>query len=109
MVYVSTKLLSPIFERWWQLGDDPGDRRKANVMPIFKKGKEEDLCYCRLVGLTSVPGQVVKEICLEAVSRHVKVIWNIQNGLTKGNPYLTSLIVLYDGKFSSGNRREAVY
>lgn len=63
-------------------------------MPIFKKGKEEYLCYCRLVGLTSVPGEVMKEICLDAISRQVKekmVIGNSQNGLTKGKLYLTSL------------------
>ncbi|XP_059682102.1 receptor-type tyrosine-protein phosphatase eta [Gavia stellata] len=80
-------------------------------MPIFNKGKEEDLYYCRLVGPTSVLEEVLKEICLEAISRHMKekmVIENIKNGLTKGKPYLTSLIALYDEKFSSANKRKAV-
>lgn len=72
VVYVSTKLLSPIFERLWQLREVPGDWRKANVMPVFKKGKKEDLHYCRLVGPTSVSVVVMKEICLEAISRHMK-------------------------------------
>ena len=47
----------------------------------------------------------------EGISRHMRekmVIGNIKNGLTKGKPYLTSLIVLYDEKFSSGNKRKAV-
>jgi len=31
-----------IFERSWQLGEVPADWRKANVSPIFKKGKKKD-------------------------------------------------------------------
>jgi len=31
-----------IFERSWRTGEVPEDWRKANVTPIFKKGKKED-------------------------------------------------------------------
>jgi len=31
-----------IFERSWRKGDVPEDWRKANVTPVFKKGKKED-------------------------------------------------------------------
>jgi len=34
--------LSIIFERSWRTGEVPEDWRKANVTPIFKKGKKED-------------------------------------------------------------------
>lgn len=47
----------------------------------------------------------------EAVSRHMEekiVIWIMKNVLTKGKPYLTSPIVLYDERFSSGKKRKGV-
>ena len=34
--------LSIIFERSWRTGEVPEDWRKANVTPVFKKGKKED-------------------------------------------------------------------
>jgi len=33
--------LSIILERSWRSGEVPEDRRKANVTPVFKKGKKE--------------------------------------------------------------------
>jgi len=33
------KPLSMIFERLWQSGKVPGDWRKTNIAPIFKKGR----------------------------------------------------------------------
>ena len=36
---VIARPLSTIFDQSWQLGELPKDWRKANVTPIFKKGK----------------------------------------------------------------------
>lgn len=68
------------------------------------------MCYCRMFGPTAVPVKVMV-ICPETISRHMKekiVIGNIKNGLIKAKSYVTSLVVLYDEKFSSGNKRKAV-
>jgi len=51
--FMSVQSCSLLSERLWQQAEVSGDWRRANAMPIFKKGKEGDLCYCRLVGLTS--------------------------------------------------------
>ncbi|PKU42688.1 rna-directed dna polymerase from mobile element hypothetical protein [Limosa lapponica baueri] len=40
---VIVKLISIIFDKSWRTGEVPEDWRKANVMPVFKKGKKEDL------------------------------------------------------------------
>jgi len=37
------KPLSMVFERSWQSGEVPGDWRKGNTVPIFKKRMKEDL------------------------------------------------------------------
>jgi len=34
--------LSIIFERSWRTGEVPEDWKKANVTPVFSKGKKED-------------------------------------------------------------------
>ena len=46
-------------------GEVPEDWRKANVTPVFKKGKKEDPGNYRQVSLTSSPGQMMEQLMLE--------------------------------------------
>jgi len=39
---VIAKPLSTIFQRSWQSGEVPGDWRKGNLVPIFKKDRKDD-------------------------------------------------------------------
>ncbi|KGL76315.1 RNA-directed DNA polymerase from mobile element jockey, partial [Tinamus guttatus] len=66
------KPLSIIFERSWRTGEVPEDWKKANVTPVFKKGKKEDPGNYRPVSLTSVPGKVMERLILAVVSRHME-------------------------------------
>ncbi|KGL79505.1 RNA-directed DNA polymerase from mobile element jockey, partial [Tinamus guttatus] len=72
MADVTAKPLSIIFERSWRTGEVPEDWKKANVTPVFKKGKKEEPGNYRLVSLTSVPGKVMEQLILAIVSRHME-------------------------------------
>lgn len=92
---VIAKPLSIIFAQLCQLGEVSRDQRKANVTPVFSKGKKEDMRNYRPVSLTSVPGNVMKQLSLETISRHMKekkIIKSSQHGFTKEKSCLTNLI-----------------
>ncbi|XP_068793436.1 microcephalin isoform X3 [Struthio camelus] len=74
--------------------------KKANVTPVFKKGKKEEPGNSRPVILPSIPGKVMEQLTLEVVTKHLedrKVIRSSQHGFTKGKSCLTNLMAFCDG------------
>ncbi|CAM5146718.1 unnamed protein product [Natator depressus] len=103
--------LAIIFENSWQSGEVPDYWKKANVVPIFKKGKKEDPGNYRPVSLTSVPGKIMELVLKESILKHLderKVIRNSQHGFTKGKSCLTNLITFYDEITGSVDEGKAV-
>jgi len=92
--------LSFILERSWRTGEVLEDWRKANVTPVFKKGKKKDPGNYGPVSLTSIPEYKIEQLILEVIIKQVeekKVIRRSQHGFTKGKSCLTNLIAFYDG------------
>jgi len=111
LVDVIAEPLSIIFERSWRTEEVPEDWRKANVTPIFKKGKKEDPRNYRLLSLTSILGKVMEQLILEVIIKHVKEkkdIRSSQHGFTKGKLCLTNLTAFYDGMTSWVDEGRAV-
>ncbi|GAB0190938.1 mitochondrial enolase superfamily member 1 [Grus japonensis] len=89
--------------RSWRTGEVSEDWKKANVTPVFKKGKKKDPGNYRPVSLISIPGKVMKHFILGVMSKHVeekKVIRSGQHGFTNGKSSLTNLLAFYDGMTS---------
>ncbi|KAK4816622.1 hypothetical protein QYF61_019321 [Mycteria americana] len=78
----------------WLTGEVPADWRLANVTPIFKKGRKEDPGNYRPVSLTSVPGKLMEQIILSAITWHVENNQGIKpswHGFRKGSILLEKL------------------
>ncbi|GAB0181361.1 mitochondrial enolase superfamily member 1 [Grus japonensis] len=89
--------LSIIFEKLWRSGDIPEDLKKAHVTPIYKKSLKEDPGNYRPISLTSIPGKVMEQILLGAITSQMKhVIGKSKRGFTKDKLCLTSLIAFYN-------------
>ncbi|KFP27068.1 RNA-directed DNA polymerase from mobile element jockey, partial [Colius striatus] len=69
---VIAELLSVIFKESWRTGKVPEDWRKANVTPVFKKGRKDDSGNYRPVSLTSIPGKMLEQLILNIVNRHMR-------------------------------------
>uniref|UniRef100_A0A670K9H8 Reverse transcriptase domain-containing protein n=1 Tax=Podarcis muralis TaxID=64176 RepID=A0A670K9H8_PODMU len=96
---VISEPLAVIFENSWRTGEVPADWRRANVVPIFKKGKREDPNNYRPVSLTSIPGKILEQIIKQTVCEHLErnaVITNSQHGFLKNKSCQTNLLSFFD-------------
>lgn len=66
LVDVVAKTLLIFGKSWWS-GEVPGDWKKENIAPIFKKGRKKHPGNYRHVSLTPVTGKIMEQIFLKAI------------------------------------------
>ncbi|PKU41876.1 rna-directed dna polymerase from mobile element jockey-like [Limosa lapponica baueri] len=99
LVDALTQPLSIIYQQSWLTREVPVDESLANVMLIYKKGQKEYPRNYRPVSPTSVPGDLMEQIILSAITWYVQdkqVIRPSQHRVMKGRSCLTNLISFYD-------------
>ncbi|CAM5164334.1 unnamed protein product [Eretmochelys imbricata] len=91
--------LAIIFEKLWKTGESPEDWKRANIVPIYKKGNKNNPGNYRPVSLTSVPRIIMEQIIRQSICKHLednKVISNSQHGVVKNKSRQTNLIAFSD-------------
>ncbi|KAG8433513.1 hypothetical protein GDO86_017703 [Hymenochirus boettgeri] len=93
-------------------GDVPLDWKKADVIPIFKKGSRSQPGNYRPVSLTSVVGKILESLIREHVVEYVSrtdIISSNQHGFRRNRSCQTNLLGFYEENvetfYISNNRR----
>ena len=93
------KPLTMLFKTSMETGLIPDDWRKAEVVPIFKKGKKSEPGNYRPVSLTSIPCKMMERITNEQTIEHLEsnnLISNAQHGFRAGRSPQTNLVEFFD-------------
>ncbi|RMC16602.1 hypothetical protein DUI87_06539 [Hirundo rustica rustica] len=91
--------LSIIYHQSWLTGEVLDNWKLANVTAIHKKGAKEDPDNYRPVSLTSVPGKIMEQFLLSAITQNLQDGQGIrpsQHGFRRGRSCFTNLISFYD-------------
>jgi len=84
--------------------------RKANVTVNLKKGKKESPGNYKSVSIISIPREVMEQLILEIISRHIKDNKIVRmHGFTKAKSCLTNLINFYNEMTGLVDEGRAVY
>lgn len=67
-----SKPLPVIYQQPWSSVDVPGDWKLDNVTLTYRKSQKEVPGKSRPVSLTSVPGKVMEQVILSAITWHIQ-------------------------------------
>ena len=107
--------LSLLFQKSYDTGETPSDWKKANVTPIFKKGKKCKASNYRPVSLTSIVCKLMESIIKDDMTEYLesnKIIKNSQHGFRKRRSCLSNLLEYLENltkAVDSGQKIDMVY
>ena len=64
-------VLNVIFTKSLSSGTLPSDWKKANICPVFKKGRQDNACNYRPISLTSICSKTMEHIIFHNIMRHL--------------------------------------
>jgi hypothetical protein len=91
--------LTTIFRQSLSTGEVPEDWRRANVTPIFKKGKKTDPGNYRPVSLTSICCRILESIIRDSLMDHLlrnDLLANSQHGFMPNKSCCTNLLEFFE-------------
>jgi len=107
--------LSIIFCRSVSQNEIPTDWKRANVVPIFKKGERGKVENHRPISLTSLVCKVLESIIKDRIVSYLegsRLIQDTQHGFRKGRSCLTNLLDFLNfatEQFDQGNQVDVAY
>ena len=110
-----TEALRQIFKRSLNFTEIPQDWKLANVVPIFKKGRKDDVSNYRPVSLTSIVCKILEKVIKTSVWEHLdkyKLIRDTQHGFRSGRSCLTNLLEFLEyitKQLDEGNNVDVIY
>ena len=90
--------LAKIFNISIESGTFPEDWKKANVVPIYKKGAKDDFRNYRPVSLCSTVGKIMERIVAKRLQLHLRMhglVAEGQHGFCQGRSCATQLVTMY--------------
>jgi len=91
--------LCTIFQKSLDTGKVPEDWKRANITPIYKKGKRDQAANYRPVSLTSVTCKILEHIIHHTVMNHLeehRIMVHYQHGFRKAHSCETQLLTTLD-------------
>ena len=107
---VISETLMSAFRKSLDTGEVPLMWRRANVVPIFKKGDKTLASNYRPVSLTSIVGKIMESIIAKNIREHLerhKLIRESQHGFMKGKSCLTNLLSFYSKVYESADNGDS--
>ena len=105
--------LTMLFNKSLWLGIFPGDRKLANIVPIFKKGKRNFVANYRAISLLPVISKVLERCVLAGLRHHMShLISREQHGFLAGRSCLTrltSVLHYIGGQLDAGKQIDIIY
>jgi ribonuclease P/MRP protein subunit RPP40 len=100
-----------IFSFSLSTGSVPDDWRRANVVPIHKKGDKSNYENYRPISLTSVIGKFLESIIAEQITKYLddnKLIRETQHGFRRHRSCLTNLLEFFHSMLLEYDKNRAV-
>ena len=93
------EVLSIIYLKSFDTGVVPEAWKRANISPIFKKGKKTDPSNYRPISLTAIPCKIIEKILKSAIMGHLfdnKLVSKNQHGFVRFKSCVTNLLETLD-------------
>ena len=89
--------LCSIFERCLETGVYPTQWKKANVIPVHKKGCKQNKCNYRPISLIPIVGKIFEELLFDVIYDHLskqELITPHQSGFRPGESTINQLLLI---------------
>ena len=99
-------ILKTIFQKSLDSGKLPHDWKKANVIPIHKKGNRDEAKNYRPISLTSIPAKIMEHVIASQIMNFLdknNILYDLQHGFRKNRSCESQLIMTIEDLASNLN------